>query len=275
MEEKKSKKIICWDLDENIGYFGKIAREIICKLKGIPAPKYEKFQKKAELRNGIKQVLENLSNQGYQHVITTSANIPGYPEECLIRTGISGEFSGIYQRDKTKKYNGRGKSYEDIAKDYGLTEEEIFDKIITIGNSYADQPINLEKLVFILQPMSWKCDAKIAQKVIMKLKEANNKSFYQAFEHLSNLNTHVDEKFRELDKFIGMDLNHRAKTPYNLVQLNDNLAISLGYSEQQNNGLTELHPTDEKNRCIRKTFYGPVIKVLATKELENPVEEFG
>lgn len=266
-------KIICWDLDETLGDFTKVSQEILCNLKGEPIPRSVQL-KKVRLRYGIKEVLKELSKKGYQHVIATSIGMGDVVKESLKRADITEEFSKIYLRDKTKKYLGRGKSCEDISKDLDLTEEEVYDKMMVVGNSYGDQPIDLEKLVFIYENRACLYDAKTAQEVIMRLNDENSTGFYSAFENLCNSNGKVDKKFRELNEVIGRDLNNRKKSPYKIVQLNGNLAISLGYSLQENRGFPEFNPWDEINKGVCKSFYGPVIKVLATDELKKPMKEF-
>ena len=129
-------------MDNNLGEFDKVAQEFIYKMQGKHIPRSVQFLKKLKLRNGMKKVLEDLTNLGYKGVITTSKSTQAEAvvRGALERTGIESYFSGIYSSDKTQKFPGSGKNYLDVAKDFELTYGKISENMIVVGDSQKDQP---------------------------------------------------------------------------------------------------------------------------------------
>ncbi len=155
-------KIICWDLDETLGIFRYGERT---------------------LRYNTKETLEFLSKKNYKHYIASAA-VKSYIDDVLRSTEIEKFFSGIFDRDFIKpNLNPKdGKLYSAIAIAENLSQKEIEDRMIVVGNSNHDQPVDVNNLVFIQDARYEDSKSDIVRKIFEKLDNLDNSSFKKAFD---------------------------------------------------------------------------------------------
>ena len=196
-------KVICWDLDDTLGLFKSIQYE-------LEGREYIDDEKPISLRYGIKDLLSNLSDQGYLHFVTTSGTFE-YAQEALTRTGLIYYFEGIYGRD-TISTDFFSKNYEPVAKQIGFSDEEAISNMIVIGDAPGDKPGDLEGLVFIMQNMCYLTDSYVTAKILETLDELGNGDFNKGFEqmYLNPTSEEFDEKIYDIDD-IQLVLDYTSK----------------------------------------------------------------
>lgn len=153
---KRSKRIVCWDLDETLGCFR--PAEANRFMRHLP--------EKRGVVPGMKPLLEDLSSDGCVNVVTTGAPA-GYAEAALDKYGLSGYFESVFDYSIVCPGNGF-KRYRPVAERFGISESEIPDRIIAIGNEDRDIPKDLP-VVFVYHPMSMKFDASPLRMVLEAL----------------------------------------------------------------------------------------------------------
>ncbi len=169
------KKVICWDLDETLGYFGRIKYEFM----GIEV---EEGMKPTSLRFGLTELLSSLSSEGYEHVITTSGSTD-YANFVLERTGLTDYFSHVFGGETVSEVPG-GKSYKKVAEAVGFSDDEALSNMIVIGDQIGDKPADLEGLVFVQHRDIMYTDAGVTAKILERLIETGEGNFKQGFEKM-------------------------------------------------------------------------------------------
>ena len=174
-------KIIFWDMDETLGFFRHFADYE--KLEEVP----KNLASKNLLKNGIEELLQELSADGFTHYITTSG-IEEYAQIALNATGIRKYFNNVYARKKLCPELGFGyygdKDYTVPLKDMGISIERAKSDVLIIGNSKSDVPFNIKEIVSIIDTMNWQHRAELTKKLIYILTDKGSGDFNQGFHKL-------------------------------------------------------------------------------------------
>ena len=151
--------LICWDLDETIGYFRPLAGEIMRELEAAQRGFWGKLlhrltgPAKAEdgapalrLREGIDAALSRLGEAGFVQVVTTGS-FEVYANRALERTGLRHHFAEVYGRERV--WEGRGKVYASVLGDFEVEP----DRVVIVGDSFErDRSRDHPGIVMICQP---------------------------------------------------------------------------------------------------------------------------
>jgi len=124
--------VICWDLDETLGDFRAL----------------EKGSDAVKIREGMQGVLEAARQKGIRQVVTTSAT-RDYAEKGLGILGIREYFDEIFPFEKVAGY--LGKKYKPVLEHYKLTEKEAGEKLIVVGDSIRDRPLDISGLTALIE----------------------------------------------------------------------------------------------------------------------------
>lgn len=152
--------LICWDLDETIGYFRPLAGEIMAELeaaqRGFWGRLLARFAGKGasegeptpplRLREGIDEALTRLGEAGFVQVVTTGS-FELYANRGLERTGLRHHFAEVYGRERV--WEGRGKAYASVLKDFNVDPTQV----VIVGDSFErDRSSDHPGIVMICQP---------------------------------------------------------------------------------------------------------------------------
>jgi hypothetical protein len=165
------RRVIGWDLDENLGCFRPPEANKV--IKHLPA--------RRGVVQGMKTLLEDLSSRDCVNVVTTAAPL-AYAEEALDRYGLSRHFAKIFEGTQVCPNNGF-KQYKPVADYFGLSEANVLDKLMVIGNEDRDSPKDIP-VVFIYNPNSMKFDASPVRFVIEAME--GHGSWWWGFHALMN-----------------------------------------------------------------------------------------
>ncbi|MBL4849627.1 MAG: HAD family hydrolase [Planctomycetes bacterium] len=153
--------LICWDLDETIGYFRPLGDEIVAELRAsqegllrrlwsrlvgpsevVPDPDAPPIR----LRAGIDAALTRLGEAGFVQVVTTGS-FEIYANRALERYGLRRHFADVFGRERV--WEGRGKVYRDVLAQFEATPEQT----LILGDSFErDRSIDEPGIVMICQP---------------------------------------------------------------------------------------------------------------------------
>lgn len=150
--------LICWDLDETLGYFRPLAGEIMAEFEAAqrglfgrllhlfkPSPPPEEVPP-LRLREGIEAALTRLGEAGFVQVVTTGS-FELYANRGLERTGLRHHFAEVYGRERV--WEGRGKVYAKVLEDFGVAPEQV----VIVGDSFErDRSSDYPGIVLICQP---------------------------------------------------------------------------------------------------------------------------
>lgn len=168
------KKALCWDLDETLGSFRRIAYE----MGGEEAPDWEH---PIALRYGLEDLLHEFSEDaGYIHFITTSGTFD-YANEALKRTGIADRFKQVFGRDTVAR--GWGKHYRPVAETIGFSDDDMRAGMIAIGDAPGDKPMDVD-IVFLHVGLGNSMDALVIREIITTVLDKGEGHFRQGFEKL-------------------------------------------------------------------------------------------
>jgi len=150
--------LICWDLDETLGYFRPIAGEIMAELeaeeRGFFGRLLAKFSSRPpepegpplRLREGIEEALVRLEEAGFVQVVTTGS-FELYANRGLERCGLRKHFAEVYGRERV--WEGRGKVYAKVLEDFSVSPE----RVVIVGDSFErDRSSDHPGIVMICQP---------------------------------------------------------------------------------------------------------------------------
>jgi hypothetical protein len=125
------KPVVCWDLDETLGYF----RPHEFAWAGQPRPA---TMPPPRLKPGIAELLASLS--GFTHVVTTAA-IREYARDVLRSHELLRHFAAVFGRE-----DGMWpKDYGVVARRFGVSDRQM----IIVGNDAGDADCNGRPIVFI------------------------------------------------------------------------------------------------------------------------------
>lgn len=167
-------RIALWDLDKTLGTFDSL----------------EQGRTDIQLRPGIKQILEDNQQKGIINVITTNATRE-YAEQALLLAEIKKYFELVFSREVVMAY--AGKKYQDILTIYGISGDEAKDKVIVIGDTPRDRPVDVPGLTFVLDS-TYRNEGSNAQDLRQILNDLTaHKSFAKGFEAMySQAELHQD-----------------------------------------------------------------------------------
>jgi len=153
-------KVICWDLDDTLGFFR-------TTYLGI--------------RRGIRETLQNLSDKGFIQYIT-SASHEEYIEGAVERAGLTQYFEGLFGPRYLQGEGGLGKRYRPIANRHNFSDEQASSSMIVIGNGgILDAPADIGGVVFIHDPNGPYTPSEVLEQSIHRLLEAGNNDFNAGF----------------------------------------------------------------------------------------------
>jgi haloacid dehalogenase-like hydrolase len=150
--------LICWDLDETLGYFRPLAAEIMAEFedaqRGFLGRLFHKLSAKPpepegpplRLREGIEAALTRLGEAGFVQVVTTGS-FELYANRGLERCGLRHHFAEVYGRERV--WEGRGKVYAKVLEDFEAKPEQV----VIVGDSFErDRSSDFPGIVMICQP---------------------------------------------------------------------------------------------------------------------------
>lgn len=215
----KNKKMFCWDLDETLGNFRKVAYEMTDqKIPDHISP--------LSIKPGIAGLLSSLNSKGHKNFVTTASDY-SYAREALYQTGLIEYFKRIFDKKSLCDLD-LNKFYFPVVRNENISIEEASKNMIVIGNSERDQPSDLTKTVFIEDRESVYLDSPLIEKIIHRLDEFGEGSFIRGFEKMYD-NSKVEGKdhyllpYREkrvfdLEEGVRMDLEYRMVPKRNSIQ---------------------------------------------------------
>jgi len=208
-----AERLICWDLDETLGYFRRAEYDFLEALfrKKKWCRKPEWFRKidpeklgQVTLTQNIKETLANLQEMGFVHVLTTGA-LDGYVPYLLERTGLS----GFLDRTFTKKdvWDMFGKKYLPVLDAYADRVER--ENVMIVGNDYSkDRPSDYLDIVMVYEMDCCKKDSlwllPVFQALIREgptIRQAFNSLYEKATHNLTGSELDLGEVGIEMDYF--------------------------------------------------------------------------
>lgn len=170
----KTSKVLCWDLDETLGWFRRIAYE----MGGEKVPEWEQ---PIALRYGITDLLQEFSEEaGYVHFVTTSGTFD-YASEALRRTGIADRFRQVFGRETVSR--GWGKHYRPAAETVGFSDDDMRANMIAIGDAPGDKPMDID-IVFLHIGLGNQMDALVIREILTTVLDKGEGHFKQGFDRL-------------------------------------------------------------------------------------------
>lgn len=183
-------KVICWDLDETLGEFRQVAYEMASDaLAGTKDGEY--FKQLAQetplgIRAGLKELLVELSKEGYVHFVNTAGRTE-YAVEALQKTNLTPFFQGVYGIESTGPENltgGFGKLFHPIARYMNYTDEQAIQNMVVMGDGDGDTPVDINGLVTIIDRYGPYHDTPITRTALNALQELGEGNFDAGFKNL-------------------------------------------------------------------------------------------
>ncbi len=172
-------RIICWDLDETLGYFRDIVSVRDKQLSPDPDDSYI-------LRTDILLTLNRLMDKGYRHVVTSSGKLR-YSEGIVSAVCLDAYFERIFGRKDVT--NGIwGKQYAPAADFFELNEDEALAQMLTIANMGSDEPTDIG-IVFIYDERDLEESALVYETITETLWTLGEENFRLGFDKLLETGT--------------------------------------------------------------------------------------
>lgn len=172
-------KIVCWDLDETLGFFRNIIS--IRDKQTFPDPDDSYL-----LRTDIIKTLNRMIGHGYRHVVTSSAKLR-YTEGIIRAVCLDAYFERIFGR-KDVTDGIWGKKYAPAADFFELSESEARSNMLTIANMSSDEPIDLD-IVFVHDERSLEESALVYETIAETLWTLGKNNFRRGFDKLFETGT--------------------------------------------------------------------------------------
>lgn len=150
--------LICWDLDETLGWFRPCAEELLDRLaeqqRGWLARTLGKLRPAAVseerppviVRPGIGDALARLGAAGFTQVVTTGS-FRDYALIGLEKTGLREHFAEVFGREEV--WDGHGKRYAEVLARFGVEPQQA----LIVGDSYRrDRDADHLPIAMIVQP---------------------------------------------------------------------------------------------------------------------------
>jgi hypothetical protein len=167
-------RVICWDLDETLGFF----RNIISVRN---RERYPNPDDTYTLRKDIIRALHQMTQKGYHHVITSSAKLH-YTEGIVEAVCLDAYFAHVLgRRDVTDGI--WGKKYLPAADLYQLDEDDACSNMFVIANMASDEPIDIG-VVFLHDQRPLEESALVYETMADTLWSVGEGSFLRGFENL-------------------------------------------------------------------------------------------
>ena len=167
-------RIICWDLDETLGFF----REIVSVREKMNFPDPDDYY---VLRADILKTLNRFMERGYRHAVTSSAKLH-YTEGIIGAVCLDAYFDRIFGR-KDVTEGIWGKKYVPAAEHFNLNEHEARSKMLTIANLPSDEPTDID-IVFIHDERDLEASALVYEAIVDKLWILGEEDFRRGFDEL-------------------------------------------------------------------------------------------
>jgi len=167
-------KIICWDLDETLGFF----RNLVSIRSGDEYPGPDDSY---VLRKDIIKTLNSMIAKGYRHVVTSSAKLD-YSEKVLEAVCLDAYFDSVFGRKKVTE-GMWGKKYLPAAEFYQLDETMACSHMLIIANMASDEPVDVAA-VFVQDRRELEESALAYETIADTLWERGEGNFKRGFESL-------------------------------------------------------------------------------------------
>jgi hypothetical protein len=178
------KKVIAWDRDRTLGRFSILSR----LLAGIPESEIPDNIDEG-LKPGIKKLLSDLIENGFEHYVVTSAG-KELAQPILKISGLEGFFQKQFAGSDCLTYEPIGiwdapdKLYSPVIEHSGLTPNQAKDNLLIIGDQDLDKPHDLEGVVFIEHPQGYRFHSYVLRSIIGALLKRGNESLGRGFENM-------------------------------------------------------------------------------------------
>lgn len=167
-------KIICWDLDETLGFFRDIVS--VKNKQEFPDPDDSYI-----LRTDILKTLNRLMDKGYRHIVTSSAKLR-YTRQIIGAVCLDAYFDHLFGR-KDVTDGMWGKKYIPAADFYGINEFQARASMLVIANMASDEPIDVD-IVFVHDERPLETSALAYETIAETLWSLGNESFRRGFDKL-------------------------------------------------------------------------------------------
>lgn len=168
-------RVICWDLDETLGFFRNIVSVRDKQNSPDPDDSYV-------LRTDILPTLNRFMDKGYRHVVTSSAKLR-YTEGMIHAVCLDAYFDWIFGR-KDVTDGIWGKKYAPAADFFKMNEHEARSNMLTIANLGSDEPTDLD-IVFIHDERELEASASVYETIAETLWTMGDNNFRRGFDKLS------------------------------------------------------------------------------------------
>lgn len=164
-------KVLCWDLDETLGYF---------KFMDGDLPQGR--------RAGIERTLSSFNRRGFRNVVTTAGG-RDYALTALGYAGLSKHFDEVFDSLDVSPFlgGGNGKEYGVVARQYSIRDTGA--DLLVIGNLPLDRPLDLSDVVFLLHNDAFLYRSSVVDRVVDSLLCAGKGSFSRGFRAMLAKNT--------------------------------------------------------------------------------------
>ena len=182
-------KIICWDLDETLGFFRNIVS--IRDKQTFPDP-----DDAYTLRTDILQILNRLIEKGYRHIVTSSAKLR-YTEGIIKAVCLDAYFDGVFGRQDVSE-GMWGKKYIPVAEHCGINNSQARSRMLVIANLPSDEPIDCD-IVFIHDERPIEYSALVYESIAETLWTMGRENFRHGFDELIATGTKVSCLDKDFD----------------------------------------------------------------------------
>lgn len=181
-------RVICWDLDETLGFF----RDIVSIRDRLNFPDPDDSY---VLRTDILKTLNRFIDKGYRHAVTSSAKLR-YTEGIIQAVCLDAYFDRVFGRSDVTE-GIWGKKYAPAAKFFELNQDEARSNMVTIANLASDEPTDMD-IVFIHDERDLEASALAYEAIVEKLWSLGEQDFRRGFDELFNggtMTTCLDREF--------------------------------------------------------------------------------
>ncbi|RJP20766.1 MAG: HAD family hydrolase [Candidatus Abyssobacteria bacterium SURF_5] len=165
-------RVICWDLDETLGFF----RNLVSARGGGKAPHP---QDSYVLRKDLIRALNRMIDKGYRHVVVSSAKLE-YSKNVLSSICLDAYFDKVVARSQLNEAFW-GKRYLPAAEAFNLDEADALSNVLVIANQASDEPVDLG-VVFLHDRRGLEVSAFEYEQVAEALWERGEGSFKRGFD---------------------------------------------------------------------------------------------
>ena len=186
-------KILCWDLDENLGVFTNIVYhldtvEFINMYRQEYAGFGEEFDMSelkappriVQVRAGLEELLRRTNVLGFRNILTTGSR-QDYAEECLRATKLRKYFDAVFSFPDNPV-----KDYASVASWAGLsTSEDMATRMAVLSHDLIDKPTSCQGILFLYDPSAIKHSADYLNDLFLSLLKENPDSLSEGFRSIA------------------------------------------------------------------------------------------